>query len=635
MLSRSSAAMAAVVAAFLAAPALAQNATAPSPSPTPLPEIGRVQTTDRRDEPLRDVVKSTFVVTKAEMLRRGDATVADALERVPGVNVQRTGPLGTIADLTIDGYRTGQILVLIDGRPAGGEQIQFADIGTIPTTGVARIEVIEGGGATLYGTGALGGVVNIITDASAAGLRQRPRVMLGGDSLGGRTFAFENGMFAFERRVEPNRYAFPAIGPVAAGTTLNDDYSTTSGRVALGGKLGVLRVGVDAGLRANHLGTPGDAAFLPLASTARENSTAGDARVRVGYDRARSSTSLEVSGTTLTTLYTFAPNDPGFTAFTNAFGGTTQVSREGRVQASLRDVVRSDSSTLVAGIDLARGVARVDDGVTPATLGFAQTAAYAQESLTSRGGTRIDLGLRGERDGGYGGIVAPSLGVRVPLGTALRLRANYASGFRAPDITDLAYPVYSNRNLRPERSHGGDLALDAPDLLGGASLRWFVENGNDLIAPNPVYDFNAPTSAANPYLINVSRFAIAGFVGTIRTRPFHGFTSSLALTDTYRALDLTGVARRLPRRPVMAGDLGLEYASAHGGLDSAGILAHVVGAHDTPDTAYTRVDGYARFRASRNTLLSLRISNLGDERYADVSGFPMPGRTFAFEVSTR
>ena len=630
---RTLAALTAALSILGAAPALAQSAPSPSPAVSPLPEIGRVQTSDRRDEPLRDAVKTTFVVTKAEMIRRGDQTVADALARVPGLNVQHNGPLGALSDLTLDGYRTNQILLLIDGRPAGGEQIKFPAIDTMSTAGVERIEVVEGGGATLYGTGALGGVINVITTGGAA-LRTHPRVALGADSLGGRSVTFENGSFAFERRISPNRFAFPVIGPVAAGSAVNDDDATTTVRFITVGRVGALRVDASAGLRDDHLGAPGDAAFPPVSRTARENTTTGDARLRLRLERARSSTTLEFSGTTLTSTFTFDPNDPAVAAF-NLFGGTTQISREGRVQASLRNVVQSDRSALVTGIDLAHGVGRVDDGLAPATLGFAQTAAYAQESFTLAGGTRFDLGVRGERDGGYGGIVAPSLGARVPLGAGFQIRANLATGFRAPDITDLAFPTFSNPNLRPERSHGGDLSLDAP-LLGGASLRWFVENGNDLIAANPNYDFSLPTSGTNPFLVNVARFSIAGFVGTIRSRPFHGFSSSLALTDTYRALDLTGAAARLARRPVIAGDVTLEYANAQpGALDGAGLLAHVVGPHDTPDTEYTRVDGYLRFRIARGALLSLRAFNLGDARYADVSGFPMPGRSFALELSTR
>ena len=117
--------------------------------------------------------------------------------------------------------------------------------------------------------------------------------------------------------------------------------------------------------------------------------------------------------------------------------------------------------------------------------------------------------------------------------------------------------------------------------------------------------------------------------------PYHGFTSTLAITDTYRALDLTGPASRLPRRPVMQGDLTLEYGRPQGLLDAFGFLAHAVGPHDTPDTEFTTVDAYVRLRAARHAIVSLRVFNLGNERYADVSGYPMPGRTFALELSTR
>ncbi len=624
--------LAATITLAQGAASLAQTTPSPAPFASPIPEIGRVQTSDRRDEPLRDVVKTTFVVTKADMIRRGDATVADALAFVPGLNVQRNGPPGALSTLVLDGYATNQILLLIDGRPAGGEQIQFPILDTMPTAGVERIEVLEGGGATLYGTGALGGVINVITTAGQS--HAFPRIALEGDSLGGRAFTFENGTFSFERRVDANRFAYPAIGPVAPGAAVNEDHSDTMARFASSGRLGALRIDGSAGLRADRIGVPGDAEFPPLSTTARENTTTGDARVRLGLDRARSSATLEFSGTTLTSSYTFDPNDPAYAAG-NLFGGATQITSEGRVQLSLRDVIHSETSTLVAGIDLAHGVARVDDGITPATLGFAQTAAYAQESLTSTSGFRFDAGLRAERDGAYGGAFAPSLGARVPLGAGYALRANFATSFRVPDVVDLAYPTFSNPSLRPERSHGGDVSLDAP-ILGGASLRWFDENGTDLIAPNPAYDFTQPTSAANPYLINVSRFSIAGFVGTVRTRPFHDVRAAFAITDTYRALDLTSAATRLARRPVLDGHLTLEYVNAHRGfLHSAGVLAHMIGPHDTPDTEYSRVDGYARFALAPRALLSLRVYDLGNERYADVSGFPMPGRTFALELATR
>src|SRR5665213_3667310 len=150
------------------------------------------------------------------------------------------------------------------------------------TTGVERIEVVEGGGATLYGTGVLGGVINVIT-TGGAGLRARPRIALDADSLGGRSIAFENGTFAFERRVSPNRFSFPAIGPVAPGAAVNDDDSATTARFTSTGRLGALRIDGSAGLRDDHLGTPGDLAFPPASRTARENTDrrcAPEARTR-------------------------------------------------------------------------------------------------------------------------------------------------------------------------------------------------------------------------------------------------------------------------------------------------------------------------------------------------------------------
>ena len=625
---------AALVAALVAlpfAPAAAQSVPAPEASPPP--EIGRVVTSDRHEIAPRDAIKSSFVVTKAEMVRRGDATVADALARVPGVSIERSGPLGTLADVTIDGYRTKQVLLLIDGRPAAGAQIELAEIGTIPTTGVTRIEVVEGGGATLYGTGALGGVINIITEGGT-GVRSRPRVSLQSDSLGGRALAIENGTVAFERRTSRNAYDYPAVGPVAAGThAQNADYASTAARVALQGRLGAFRTGFDAGAQSTHLGLPGDAAFPPLSITNRQNDAALDVRARIARDRSDGSTSFEISATRRTVLYTFDANDPAALAF-NLFGGTTQVSTEGRVQASLREVREDAHGTTVAGIDLAHGAARVDDGIAPAVLPFAQTALYAQRTIVTGGGARFSAGLRAERDGASGGILAPSLGAKLPLG-ALVLRANAATGFRAPDITELAYPGFSNPALRPERSRGGDIAVDAPGVLGGATLRWFRQNGNDLVAINPGFDFSSPSGSANPFLINVSRYAIAGFVGSLRTRAFHGFTTSLSLTDTYEALDLTGAARRLARRPVLVADTALEYAVPGGMLASAGILVHAAGPHDTRDTEFVTVDAYARLRVGAGALLSLRARNLGNERYADVSGYPMPGRWLGLELSTR
>ena len=616
---RNSAAVCAVLTAFCTAPALAQSTPEPSPSPVPaLTEIGRVGTSDRRDEAAGATSKTTYVVTKAEIVRRGFTTVAAALEEVPGVVLTRSGPVGASATVAIHGTGANQTLVLLDGRPLAGAQIGTLDLGALPTAGVERIEVVEGSGATLYGTGAIGGVINIIT--ASRGRRETIATVSTG-TFGERAVTIDAPNFAFERRVARNDFAFPAFGADGSGVRQDADLASTSlrGRTAL--RLGTLDIAVDGGIVGRHLGVAGPVAFaMP---NARQDDVDGDLRASFTRTGTRSATTLDLTGTRETVVYRDPVASESFTGSPIAF-----LNVEGRTQASLRNVVQNDGGALVYGVDLARGSDRIDagDGMPP-SHGFAQTAVYAQDQLRLGASLRAYAGLRAERDGAQGGAFAPSLGGTWTFGDGLALRANASTAFRAPTAVDLFYPGFSNPSLRPERTKNVDLALEARQLLGGATLGWFVTAGNDLIVT---------TSSS---VENAQRAVISGFTFDVRTRPFHGFTTRFNLTDIYRAADLTTTESRLPRRPVLVSNVELAYAGAPSALlASAGVVAHSIGLDADPFGAaqpFTRVDAYARFRVSPRALVSLRVFDLGGERYEEIGGFPMPGRSFTVELSTR
>jgi outer membrane receptor protein involved in Fe transport len=91
----------------------------------------------------------------------GAASVADALERVPGADVRRDGGAGQLETLELRGARASQVQVLVDGMPL--PNLGVPDLALLPTGGIARAEVLRGSSAGLYGSGALGGAVNIIT----------------------------------------------------------------------------------------------------------------------------------------------------------------------------------------------------------------------------------------------------------------------------------------------------------------------------------------------------------------------------------------------------------------------------------------------------------------------------------------
>ncbi len=618
---RSTAALCAAIAALHAAPALAQPAPQPAASPSPEPalgEIGRVVTSDRRDEPLGATSKTTYVVTKADIVRRGFSTVAAALDDVPGIVVTRSGPIGSSATISLRGTGSNRTLVLLDGRPLAGAQIGTLDLGALPTAGVERIEIVEGGGATLYGTGAIGGVINIVTSARN---RRDTIASLSTGTFGEHALVIDTPNFAFERRVAGSAFAYPAYGGDPAGVRDDVDLGSTSLRGRTATRLGTLGLSLDAGIVSRHLGVPGPAAFIT--PNARQDDVDADARASLSRTSARAATTLDLAATRLALVYRDPVAAESFTGAPFAF-----LNVEARAQASLRNVVQNDGGALVYGLDLARGSDRIDAGDgNPPVHGFAQTALYAQDQVRLSAALRAYAGLRAERDGAQGGALAPSLGGTWSFGDGLALRANASTAFRAPTAVDLYYPGFSNPNLRPERTKNLDFSIDAAHVLGGASLGWFLTAGNDLIV------------ATSSSVENVQRAVIAGLSLDVRTRPFHGFTARVNLSDLYRAQNLTGSEQRLPRRPVLASNVELAYAGTpRAVLASAGIVAHSVGFN--PDAfgaaqPFTRVDAYTRLRIAPGTLISLRVYDLGNERYEEVGGFPLPGRSFTLELSTR
>ncbi|HTX55514.1 MAG TPA: TonB-dependent receptor [Candidatus Acidoferrales bacterium] len=602
----------------------------PSPSPTPSlpPQIAHVVTADRSDETLRNSVRTIYVVTAADIARNGYRTVADALANVPGVEIANYGPIGASAQYGIRGSSSAQVLVLIDGQPAPGGLANSVELANLSTLNVARIEIVEGGGSTLYGTGAVGGIINIITTTQNAPSTATLRY----GTFDDRELQAGGYGFGFERIVSNNAYALPqseTLGVLNPTTRDNSDYESTTARYGFDHELGALDASLHLSLESDDVGAIG--AFPYYSETSREHDVNEDAALNFSLLHPQSTASLSLDGSDQ--QITFACNEA---VDVNCYQAAQSLSTEVRSGVNLRDVVRGSDERIIYGIDLSRGVVAVNDGNGDpvATDALAQSAAYVQQTWI---GVRDEFyaGIRGERDGALGGEFSPSIGARFDLSNSLWLKANAATAFRAPNASELYYPNYGNPNLQPERSKVGDVTLNDSDILGGASLGWFDNYTHELIVLDP----------ANNYLPeNIDQAHISGLTFETQTVPLHGISATLNATDLYLAQDLDAQAR-LPDDPVFTVTLGLRYT---GGprelLDEAGISERAVGERGFVDptqplfyqpAAYSTLTAYARFRLAPRLLLTLRGYDLGNERYAEVAGYPMPGRTFAIELRSR
>ncbi|HEX3549238.1 MAG TPA: TonB-dependent receptor [Candidatus Elarobacter sp.] len=603
----------------------------PSPSPSAIPEIGRVVTSDRRPEAASNATRPTFVVDRATIDSFGSRTIGDALENVPGVGLFSYGAFGAQVNYGIRGTSSSETLILQDGVPIATASNGIVDLGELSTAGVQRIEVVESGASTLYGSSATGGVINIITALGA-----QPSLRIAAGSLGDRDVAaqFGTGTFAvsFERHLASNVYAYPALGyaggnATPAGTRTNADAQQSAVRLSYLAQLGGgWTARLAAGDEAMQLGVPGSLQFLT--ADARQNTERSDALLDLSRALGRGTLDLTLSGSAQKLVYLDVPD----------LGGEDDTF-DARTQASLRYTATGAHSDLVTGVDLSRETALLT--FAPSTppqssvgVAEAQSAAYAQYGYDPSAALRVTFGLRAENDAPHGKVLAPSLGARMTFGDA-RLTANVGESYRVPTLIDLYYPGFSNPSLLPERLTNYDATLAFPSLGGGVSLGYFGRDGSNLIVLDP-------TTFA-PF--NASRASVNGLQLTAATRPLHHWRATAGITDVYRALD-TSTGLRLPNTPPIVATVGLERAF-DGGPFAAGVRVRVVGSspdvpnyvggppYADPYDAYTSADAYVRYRVLPAAILTLRARNLGDERYAPLFGYPAPGRTFEVELATR
>jgi vitamin B12 transporter len=610
-----------------AAPALAQThpaapAASPSPAATPIPEIGRVVTSDRHAEALAKATRPTYVIDRATIDAFGSRTVSDALANLPGVSLFSYGPFGAQANYGIRGTTSAETLVLRDGVPIAAGSTASIDLGTLSTLGIGRIEVVESGASTLYGSSATGGVINLISAASGAPYARiaygslADRDVAAGASLGGLSASFE-------RHVASNIYDYPAFGAGAgalpAGTRTNADAEQTALRLAYRFDAGAgwsARLGL--GNDAIHIGVPGSIAF-GTTPDARQYTNRTDAALDLVHSLGAGTLTATFSGSTQQLAFA----DPG-----PSLGGEDDTF-DARSQASLRYA----AGDVVTGIDLSResaalSFAQAFGPTPPIAVAEAQVAAYAQVALQVSAPLRLSFGVRAERDAPLGGVVAPSFGASLALGAA-RVTANVGESYRVPTLIDLYYPGFSNPNLVPERLTNYDATLHLPVGPATLAIGIFGRDGSNLIALDPVafLPFNAARVSANGIAIDAS----APLGPQLRL--------TAGLTNLYRALD-TSTGARLPNTPPIVATLGIEHGFGAGRWALGGRV-RVVGVtpNDGPQPAlydqYADTDVYARYRTGPAGIVTLRVRNAGDVRYMPINGYPAPGRTYELEFATR
>ncbi len=425
-----------------------------------IPEIMVVVTGERIEVPVSESIASATVITEEEIEETGAATVAQALRAVPGVAVRESGQLGAVAQVSLRGGRPAQMLVLVDGRRASTPAfLGGTDLSKFPLAEVERIEVIRGPASSLYGSEAMGGVINIITKRPT---EHGARVGIGFGSNG----RAERGLSLFGAGSAP--WQLTASFPHFGGERANSEYSATdlSGKVTL-----PVWKGWEMSVRGNIYR---DTLGLPGADTAGTGYADPDDHMwwmRSSLDlvarRERASDEFEFRAYRVRQeLHNVAPGldwlsfEP--TVFDTLVTGTTEAG-EAVYRRSL------GAHELVVGGEYRseryQDVEAQDSVVLgEQDRGIVNRAVYVQDRWSVSEGTDVVLGARYDDHSRAGGKLAPRVGVSHVVGDGLRARASYGEGFRVPNLVELYYNAFGyvgNPDLKPEQSRQWEVGLNA------------------------------------------------------------------------------------------------------------------------------------------------------------------------------
>ncbi len=596
-----------------------------------------VVTATRTPTPKSQVASSLTVIDQAEIERRQLRSLPDALRNVPGLSVVQSGGAGGETSVFVRGANSDHVLVLIDGVEANDPSLPSGfDFGQILLDDVERIEVLRGPQSSLYGSDAIGGVINIITRKPDGPAHSTAR--LEGGSFGtfdqtagtsGKAGAVGYSLALAHFRsddtpVTPNELLPPSEHAIG------DAYDNTSASGRLDAQLTpTFELGLTARYARSILRFTGDD-FSLFPSVPAAAQSVQDRKEMFARAEARNSfldgRFKSVLGVALTDYRTHEQDpDLGFGAPdpTISDGRRTAVDWQG-------DLSLGRGETLVLG--LGDKSYRLDHVDAPARdedrWAFMELQSEPVAGLSTAASVRFD------NYSGEGGVTTWHVGATwTAPSTGTRLSATAGTAFKAPTLEDLfvsfpAFGFFANPNLKPERSTGWDIGFEQPFANGRLHVgaTYYRNDISSLIEPS----FNPITFTST--LINVDRARTSGVEGFVSAKVSDalGLRADYTFTD---AKDLT-TGLELLRRPRHMASTSVDWRPSER-LSVTG-SARYVGSWIDANRSFSipRLDAppYAVFdiagdyRLNDGIALFARVENLFDRRYQQPVGFLRPGR---------
>ncbi|AFY93375.1 TonB-dependent receptor [Chamaesiphon minutus] len=633
----------------------------------------------RKEGTLKDSTRPAYVINKDEIKAQGARTVREALQSLPGI--LGAGTVGTevnvLSNQFIRGSNGTQVLILLDGRPINNLGSGGFDLSEFSTSIVDRIEVLPGGGSTLYGSDAIGGIINIVTSRPTSDkLTFSTQAEVG--NLGYTKFGVNASkrdgnigwLIGYDLIQANNNYAYSIPAANFSGTRVNNDVKYDNLRVRADVDLSDrTKLSFNSILLFKNQGSPGGVPIPTPQFGQGFFNTLTDANRKytdqilfdVGIDQ-------KLGNGNDSTLTGRVYYDNLSTRFDNrtAFAESLSVTNGQVVKTVTPQVLRQfDNKQKTLGIQTQHNWQ-----ITPTqniTYGFdyrntnnrnttnnialgtqtvgydgtiSQGALFAQYNVDLNPQIRATAGLRQDFSSlTNGSATSPALGIKWDLNSATTLRANYIRNFRTPTLSNLFSvdtTFIGNPNLLPEIGNSFDVGVDQKlGDFGLLRLTAFQNNISNVIAFQSI---QPPVNGISGTFTNIGEVQTQGIEASLNARlapNFYGFVNyTLNNPQIKKDTNLAVVGKELRFAGADKLSMGVSYENTFGWYSS--LALNSLSGYPTNNTNTEFLSGFTSFdfnfvapmNSDRSVTLNASVQNIFDQRYELFAGFPDAGRTF-------
>lgn len=573
-----------------------------------------VVTANRVEQPVSSVLAPVVVIDRAEIEARQAQSLPDLLKTLPGVQIATLGGRGHISSLFVRGTNSDHSLVLMNGRPIAAMVAGTPDLSQIPLGNIERIEYIRGPRAAVYGSDAIGGVINLITKTSAKNGSETH--LKGGagshgygqgelrtvQSLGQKTdmnmligYERTDGFDVVANTKQPDRDGFSGRnGQIGLNHAFNDAWSADFN--AQGYDNLTDTDGSTDQSRVQAFQYDGGLKFQGKDLISRLEASYGENKLKT-WQEAKGEASGE-------------PIHTGLTRFSwiNSWSGIEGINLTGGADWQ-REEMKSDS----------RSYGKTFSAADRDNTGLFAVGSYRWQALL------WELSGRTDDNQQYGRHNTWSAASGLDIDENHNVRLSYGTGFKAPTFMDLYLPGYENPALKPEESKNLELDFSGRYTGWDWSANFYRNQIQNLIGCQKGYI----TCTKGNTDADIEGIELA--LGLDTWLVHHDFNY-----DYTRAKDKNENDQQLLRR---AKHKGAWLASFTTGQMTWSTEVLYVGERldlgNVELSPYTLVNLGATYAATNQLTLGGRIDNLFDRNYEVVKGYASPGTEFKVTADYR